>query len=150
MTSTLTAIEPLWRARLRTLEAMAALSAAYLLVRVVPFVVFRAISGRVEHSTPDHETDAEPTEPAAVAVARALRRGAARLPLPSSCLIKAVAARLMLMRRRMPSILVLGVSRRDGQTRAHAWLLGGGGVVCGGDEAAEFSPIAAFHHATSR
>ena len=140
----------MWRARLRTVEAMASLVAAYALVRLVPFALFKAVTGPVQDGSPDHQVTNRPTEPTAVAVARAVSSGTRRLPMLSTCLMQALAARMMLVRRRVPSVLVLGVDSRDGRPRAHAWLIAGGGAVCGGQEAADFRPLAVFHAAGSR
>jgi hypothetical protein len=82
----------------------------------------------------------------AFAVRLALLRAAGGLPWPSSCLARALAARMMLSRRRMPSVLQLGV--RTGITielSAHAWLKCGEIDVIGTECAAEFTPIAVFH-----
>jgi hypothetical protein len=83
---------------------------------------------------------------AAYAVRRAILRVVERLPWHSTCLVTAFAARLMLIRRRLPAVLQLGV--RSGATRelsAHAWLKCGDIDVVGSETAAQFTPIAAFH-----
>ncbi len=135
----------MWRTRRRTVEAMAWLVAAYALVRLLPFALFKVVAGPVEHGSTDDQITDGPTEPVALAVARAVGSGTRRLPMHSTCLMQALAARMMLRRRRVPSVLVVGVRSRDGRPGAHAWLIAGGGAVCGGQEAADFRPIAAFH-----
>ena len=126
------------------------LVAAYALVRLVPFALFKVVTGPAQHASPDHQVTDRPTDPAALVVARAVTSGARRVPMHSTCLMQALAARMMLVRRHVPSVLVLGVGSHDGRPRAHAWLIAGGGAVCGGQEAADFRPIAAFHGAGSR
>jgi hypothetical protein len=138
------------RSRLRTLEAMGALVLAQLIVRGLSFATIARLTGRVEPGSPGHHVDRLPTEPRVRQVGGAINRGAWRLPWHSTCLVRAVAGRLMLRRRGTASSLILGVSTQDGQTRAHAWLVAGGGAVCGGEEAPEFSPIVAFHSHASR
>lgn len=82
---------------------------------------------------------------AVLAVRRAILRTSERLPWQSNCLVRALAAKMMLRRRGLPSLLQLGV--RVGTTRelfAHAWLRCGEIEVVGAEDSAEFSPIAGF------
>lgn len=82
----------------------------------------------------------------ASAVRRAILRVAERLPWQSSCLVRALAGRMMLTRRRLPSVLQLGVRAGHAtELSAHAWLKCGEIDVVGVETAAEFTPIAAFH-----
>jgi hypothetical protein len=71
----------------------------------------------------------------AVAVRRALLRISRHLPWHSSCLVCAIAGRIMLRRRRMHSPVALA---------AHAWLRSGDVDVTGADVASQYSPIVAF------
>ena len=82
---------------------------------------------------------------AALAIRRALLRVAARLPWRSSCLVCAIAGRMMLWRRRLPSSLYLG-ARTDSQAAlaAHAWLRCGEIDVVGAEIADQYAPIVAF------
>jgi hypothetical protein len=130
--------------RLRTLEAIGALLLAYGMVRTVPFRLLRRLIGPARPATTIDATPSEPTDPGAIALGRALANGARRLPWSSTCLMRALAGRLMLSRRGRNGEIVFGVSMQDGSLRAHAWLVAGGGIVCGGSEASDFSPIAAF------
>lgn len=71
---------------------------------------------------------------------------AARVVPGASCLTQALAAQIMLSRRRVPSVLHLGVdTRRDG-FGAHAWLEAGGRVILGNtrERLADFARIASF------
>lgn len=82
---------------------------------------------------------------AVLAVRRAILQASERLPWQSNCLVRALAAKMMLRRRGLPSLLQLGV--RIGTTRelfAHAWLRCGEIEVVGAEDSAEFSPIAGF------
>jgi hypothetical protein len=86
-----------------------------------------------------------PEELRARAVSLALARAQRRLPWKTSCLVAALAARAMLRRRGIDSVLRFGVRRgADGRLGAHAWLEAGGGVVCGGPAAEGFAPLAGF------
>jgi hypothetical protein len=67
------------------------------------------------------------------------------LPWHSSCLVCAIAGRMMLRRRGMPSLLLLGArSDPEAELAAHAWLQCGGVDVVGADIAPEYAPIVAF------
>ncbi len=78
------------------------------------------------------------------AVGRMIARVERRLPWKSNCLVEALAARAMLRRRRIASVLHFGVTRSEGRLTAHAWLEAGEGCVCGGREAAGFTHLAGF------
>ena len=81
------------------------------------------------------------------AVRRAILRVARRLPWQSSCLVSALAARMMLRRRRLPSLLHLGVQSADATAlSAHAWLKCGEIDVVGVENAPGFTPVAVFVH----
>jgi Transglutaminase-like superfamily len=82
---------------------------------------------------------------AALGVRSAVLRVAERLPWQSSCLVRALAARMMLQRRHLPSLLQLGVGRTRTELSAHAWVQCGEIDVVGAETAADFAPIAAFH-----
>lgn len=82
---------------------------------------------------------------AALIVRRALLRMAARLPWHSSCLVCALAGRMMLGRRRLPSVLQLGArTGPETELAAHAWLRCGDIDVVGEGNAPQYTPIAAF------
>jgi len=82
----------------------------------------------------------------ATAVRYAILRVAERLPWESSCLVRALGALIMLRRRRLPSVLLLGIrSGTATELAAHAWLQCGEVDVIGVESAAEFTPIAVFH-----
>jgi hypothetical protein len=81
---------------------------------------------------------------AALEVRRAVLRIAERLPWRSSCLVRAVAARIMLRRRHLPSLVQFGVGRTPTEFSAHAWVRCGEIDVVGAETAADFAPIAAF------
>lgn len=60
------------------------------------------------------------------------------------CLPRALAAHAMLRRRGIASRLCLGVARNSGAFAAHAWIEVGGTKIVGGNEAGNFTQIAAF------
>lgn len=81
----------------------------------------------------------------ALAIRRALLRVCERLPWYSSCLVRALAGRMMLRRRGMPSALHLGArSETEVELAAHAWLRCGEVDVIGVETADNYTPIVAF------
>ncbi|MGV1006155.1 MAG: lasso peptide biosynthesis B2 protein [Candidatus Nanopelagicales bacterium] len=81
------------------------------------------------------------------AVAVTVRRAAVQLPWQPSCLAQATAGQLMLRRRGMPGVAVLGLRaavRPDGEMDSHAWLLGLGGAITGAREAVGFTPVSVY------
>ncbi len=124
-------------------EAGLALVLAWLLVFVLPIRWTGRLFGtpRVPEAAaaplPGHDLDR-----ARVAVRR-LARVAARLPWRSTCLVRAVAGKLLLARRAIAGGVVrIGVRKREGNLEAHAWLLLGDMVLLGGEEAEGYRPLA--------
>jgi Transglutaminase-like superfamily len=138
------------RHRLRVVEAMLALAAARLMLRILPFTTTMKLVGSGAISDHDDVAAHRTSDPVAAAVGVAVNRAAARLPWRFTCLTRSLAGRLMLMRRGVPSTIVFGVTKQMEHIRAHAWLVVADGFVCGGREAANFQPIAAFQELNSR
>jgi hypothetical protein len=126
---------------MRTAEAMVALTVSEAMLRTLPFATVARITG-VTAGAPDDGHIPPTSDPAAARVGQAILAGHARLPWHTTCLVRAVAGRLMLRRRRIPSALILGVRRDPEALAAHAWLTVADGVVCGGDEAGKYRPLA--------
>jgi hypothetical protein len=135
---------PITRNHARVLEAMAVLVLARAAVRTIPLRRLAWLTGPVSQGDASHQSTERSGDPRVRLVAASLRRGAARLPWHSGCLVRALAGGAMLRRRRIASTLVVGVARDAAGLRAHAWLVADGGTVCGGREAVDFRPIAAF------
>lgn len=123
-----------WRARAATLEAIAWLTLARGLVRWVPFGRWRGALGR---PVPPQDGDLSlhrEDNLAARRLARAVERGAARMPGETKCLPRAMALHGLLSRRGLGSTLVIGVSRsarRGGLDDLHAWIVRNGEVLIG-------------------
>jgi hypothetical protein len=83
-----------------------------------------------------------PGDPRAAVVAQALRSASRRLPGKTTCLARALAGLWMLRRRRLGAVVHLGMRREAAGLAAHAWLESAGGVVCGGEDMGDFTPIA--------
>ena len=123
-------------------EAMLWLALARFLVSAVPLRRWRRFLGPL--CAPSMMT-AKP-DPAALVLARAVSRGAARLPFETKCLPRAMALHAMLGRRSMPSVLVIGVldpSQRGTIEDLHAWVESGGAIIIGALEE-PFHPLARF------
>ena len=138
------------RHRLRVLEAMVALTTAGLLLRMLPFRTIMKLVGIGRAPDGAEAVLHRTSDPLAAAVGVALNRAVARLPWHCTCLVRALAGRLIFMRRGVPSMVVFGVTKRKEHIHAHAWLVAGNGTVCGGREGAGFQPIAAFQELNSR
>jgi hypothetical protein len=131
------------REQVTHLEAALCLGCARLLI-FLPFRQLAPFLGRPQAGTHDTMAPLGTNQRAmAVAIRRALLRVARHLPWHSSCLVQAIAGRMMLWRRRLPSVLHLG-ARNDPQLAAHAWLQCGEVDVVGVEASDEYTPIAAF------
>lgn len=125
-----------WRLRRLTLEAMARLCAAWMLVRFVPLARWRGQLGR---TVPPGAADTAPgADPETSAEARRLalhvERAAARLPFETKCLPRAIALTRMLRARGLPYCLRIAArppNERDGTDDLHAWVEVSGVKVIG-------------------
>ena len=123
-----------WRARGATLEAMVLLGLARLLVARVRFGRWRGWLGvpvAAVHGDPKLRLD---NNLARRRLARAVARGAARLPGESRCLAQAMALQWMLRRRGLGGVIHLGVlpgDKRGGLDDLHAWVTRSGEVLVG-------------------
>lgn len=122
-----------WAARAETVEAMARLVHARLLIALLPF-------GRWRHRLGAPVTDPTrrcPVPAEARRLARVIDRGTMRLPLHLKCLPRAMALQAMLRRRGCESQLVIAVlpgSLRGGIDDLHAWVELGGEILIGASE----------------
>ncbi len=127
-------------------ESLFMLTTATLARRLLPFRwLVRTLGQSQRELPPDHG----PHEAnLSLRVSRGLDAAAARLPWPTTCLERAIAAKWMLRRRRVPCTLYLGVRRSAAGLDAHAWLRSGPTIVTGAqaeggkDEASLFPPVA--------
>ncbi len=124
-------------------EAALCLTIATLAQRLAPFRYLALTLGESQREL----SGAHPALAAglSVRVSRGLLSTAERLPWHTTCLERAVAAKWMLRRRRVPSTLYLGVRRSGRDLSAHAWLRSGQAIVTGGiEESTNYQPIAWF------
>lgn len=133
-----------WRARAQVAEAIAAMVIARLTVATIPLARWRgALGRRVDPlEVPCSQVSLANPEPlpanlAARRLARAVDRGAARLPGETRCLARALALHAMLRRRRAGATLLIGVrprAERGSIDDLHAWVLRRGETLIGGGE----------------
>jgi hypothetical protein len=158
---------PAMRRRLLLALGLALLKAAWQ-VRVWPFARLSASLGPVSspaaavaggdppEDPPDDSSDG-PSEAEQSLTAADLRWANAvwlgTLPWRPTCLMQAVAARALLVRRGIACQLVLGVRGSAGgggaspiELGAHAWLRCAGMTVTGEHEASHFQPIAVYRY----
>ena len=138
-----------WRGRARTAGAAGVLLAATVVRRRVPPRRLTWVLGQPGRARQDVEPPLTVTgreREVAVAVWRATRR----LPVETTCLDRAIAARLLLRAGGRRPAVVIGLapgqepSASSSGWGAHAWLVGDTGVVVGGAEAAAFTPVTVF------
>ena len=127
-------IMPRWRRfyalgrsdRMLVLEAVLLIGLVQAGLRALPFGVLRRMLAAAKRLPSRSPYDAQ-------RIAWAVNACACELP-GRTCLVEALAADVMLCRRRHQSILRLGVKKRRGRDvplEAHAWVESGGAIVAG-------------------
>jgi Transglutaminase-like superfamily len=130
--------------RWAAVEALACLCLARFLI-LVPFRLLAPLIGRqLQDRCESLAMLVENERFEAFVVRRAILRVAEKLPWQSNCLVRALAARMMLGRRRLPFVLQLGVRRRGEALSAHAWLRCGDIGVIGVESAQDYVAIVTF------
>jgi hypothetical protein len=138
------------RRRLRLIEAALWLMLARLLLTVVPFSRLARLLGTFVPPDDRHVAETRSCaghEHTAIAgeIGWAVTRAARHLPLRAVCLPQAMAARMMLRCRVVPSVMHFGVTKRLGEPLdAHAWLEAAGVEVTGYPVPDGFVEIACF------
>lgn len=124
---------------LQTCETLLALTAAWMLVFVLPFrLLVRLLArGASRAGMPSDLVVGR-------GLARRVMRLAPRMPFRTTCLVRAVAGWVMLRWRGVPAVVRFGVRCPAGVLQAHAWLLVGDVAVLGGEEAEGYTPIGDF------
>ncbi len=142
-----------WRARGATLEAMVWLGVARLLIARVPFKRWRKWLGVTVAGEPgDPRLRLDENLPRR-RLARAVVRGAARLPGESRCLAQAMALQWMLRRRGLGGVIHLGVlpgDKRGGLDDLHAWVTHANEVLVGASDEPHCPVLAAANPASGR
>ena len=95
----------------------------------------------------EESADEEPIEvmTRAYRIGRMVERIADKTPWKSTCLVKAMTARKLLVREQIPCTLYLGVGKAEGKMVAHSWLRCGTVYVTGGNGAG-YAIVAKFRN----
>jgi len=139
-----------WRRRALIAEAVVWLLALRLALLLVPFPrLARGLGVFVPPEDPRVAAAGAATTPAAARLAReigwAVTRGAVHAPFKTVCLPQAMAARIMLKRRGLASVMRFGAARApDAPLATHAWLDAAGVKVTGYPAARGFAEIGCF------
>ncbi|HEY0303238.1 MAG TPA: lasso peptide biosynthesis B2 protein [Rhizomicrobium sp.] len=136
------------RRRWLLLEAVIWLALSRLALLFVPFRVLAQRFGQVAAGRADGgmvgTADAD-QQAQAVAVGWAVTRAARYVPFRAVCLPQAIAAKAMLSRRRVASVMHFGVAKKPHEAlMAHAWLNAGPVEVTGFPVGPEFVEVARF------
>lgn len=127
-------------------EAVLLLTVAQVLIKALPYAWWSRSLGPVVRSPPRSNFLAAPQT--ACAVGAAVETVARNLPWDVVCLPRAMAAKWMLERRRIPSTLFVGSRTLRGATSnrlaLHAWLEAGSTMVTGGEIANDFHIVAQY------
>jgi hypothetical protein len=131
-------------------EAAICLALARLALRFVPFERIGRRLGVFVSPQEARARGAAPTDPTRAArlaerVGWAVRAAARHVPFAAVCLPQAIAARMMLRRRGVASVLHFGVAKGTGEPfDAHAWLDAAGVEVTGFPVAGAFTELGCF------
>jgi hypothetical protein len=128
--------------RLQQAETLLALWVAWALTFFVPFRISSALVGRLGPANREDVTPAEGASMRARAVALRIVYLAPRFGGRATCLVRALAGRILLMRRGVPSTIRFGVRKGPSGLEAHAWLIVNGEILLGGEGAADYVPLA--------
>jgi hypothetical protein len=124
------------------LEALFWLALSRMAILTVPFRRIAPFLGRTMAETPAH---ALPHATVPAYISWAVRTASRYTPWESKCLAQAMAAKMMLKRRRFPSTLYLGLLKEGEKgLSAHAWLRCGDRILTGAPVHRQFTVVAAF------
>ena len=125
------------------LEATFWLGISRLAILILPFRWIVPFLGT--HMASSDENDENGDRKTKVSVARAILTMTCHLPWECKCLVQAISGKMMLSRRKIPSTLYLGVSKKDnGDLNAHAWLRAGDIIILGGGGLERFAVVSTF------
>jgi hypothetical protein len=123
-------------------EACCLLALARMIVLMVPFRRIAPLLGRTMAESPP---GASQQLTMAQKISWAVQTAGRHTPWESKCLAQAMAAKMMLRRRQIPSTLYLGLAKDEqGELTAHAWLRCGDLILTGGQNYESFTTIATF------
>lgn len=136
-------VRPRTGSRRLALEALCYLVVAWITVRMVPSRRWgRLLGPRIEGESPESSVS---THAATRQVRWGVQSVAQHLPWHSTCLMQALAGRLMLRRRGIASQIILAARPGSaGALEAHAWLTACEGIVLGERDAGDYQALAQF------
>jgi hypothetical protein len=123
-------------------EAWLLLAMARLMLVFLQFKKIMPVLGKLETNAA-----ADATGNAAIlqAVKLAVARGCRYSPWRTMCFEQAIAAKMMLRRRHLVSIIFFGVFKGDdNKLNAHAWLQSGGQTITGGSNLDRYTVLSSF------
>jgi hypothetical protein len=136
-------LELSWSDRMLLAEAMAGLGIARLAIVVLPFRRIAPYLGHQQCESPVMDALAPPAS--IRRIAQAVGRVSRHTPWSNTCLVQAIAAKMMLQRRGVPSTLYLGVMKPEAtRFAAHAWLRSGSVILTGALGRERFTVISTF------
>jgi hypothetical protein len=125
------------------LESLTMLGAARTAVVMLPFRWVATVLGKQEPTIDAGDDTAVDLNVRRVGTM--VRRASKNVPWTSKCLDQAIAAKLMLARRGLPTTVYFGVrTDKNGELTAHAWLRSGSQFVTGGGNHHAFTIINTF------
>ncbi len=122
------------------------LAVAQLALYVVPFRVIAGYFGKTLPGNPPAPfSKGGNVDPIVLGIGTAIGSMARRLPWKPKCLAQAIAGKIMLKRRYIPSALYLGVRKEaDRSLAAHAWLRSGDIILTGNYQLDTYTVLSAF------
>lgn len=138
-----------WKRRMLLAEAAACLLIARLALIFIPFArlarSFGAFEPPAQAAPRAHVANAPEQARLAAEIGWAVTQAARYVPANAACLPQAMAARSMLKRRGVPSVVHFGAAKgQDRSFETHAWLDAAGVEVTGYRTAKNFAEIACF------
>ena len=133
--------QPIQR-KIAFLEAFLWLGLARGSVLLLPFRSIAPYLGRLNQETPEAYIQSE--QVVVGHIVWAIARSSRYTPWRSNCLARAIAAKIMLRRRKIASTLYLGLKKNADRLEAHAWLRVGQQIVTGGAIQSQFKVISFF------
>lgn len=131
-------------------EAVVCLAIARFLIRFIPLKRWSWVMGRARREADAPRSNDDVLQ--ARKIGRIVRMASRWVPWNAVCLPQAIAAKIMLARRRIQATLYVGLRRAvppDGTSTAddielHAWLRVGHKVITGGEVSADFRALISY------
>lgn len=138
------------------LEAVFWCAVARLAILFIPFHKYLWLLGKPQNSTGEpkpsnpfdnesHTPEIENQETLTTQIGKAVHRASRHVPWKTRCLVEAIAAKRMLLRRKIKCTIYLGVAKENnGEMIAHAWLKSKNIVLTGGKNLKKFTVVSIF------